>query len=145
MWPRPAPVVMEPVLLGHRAGDVGTSGYVASSTLPHPRLDAVALFEGLCLLIGFDRRPDPFRQMISFDTGLPTFPARGAGPYLSNERQLALSPRKRAAAVSHGREPMVNGAPTILSRECGDSREQPIVGTYEIRSAERCGLGQRPL
>jgi hypothetical protein len=37
---------MEPVLLGHRAGDVGTSGYVASSTLPHPRLDAVALFEG---------------------------------------------------------------------------------------------------
>jgi hypothetical protein len=46
MWPRPAPVVMEPVLLGHRAGDVGTSGYVASTTLPHPRLDAVALFEG---------------------------------------------------------------------------------------------------
>jgi hypothetical protein len=71
---------MEPVLLGHRAGDVGTSGYVASSTLPHPRLHAVALYEGLCLLIGFDRRPDPFRHMIVSVRGCPRSQPAERGP-----------------------------------------------------------------
>jgi hypothetical protein len=60
MWPRPATVVSEPVLLGHGVGDIATSGYVASTTLPHPRLHAVALFEGFSRafrgLVSNDRR-----------------------------------------------------------------------------------------
>jgi hypothetical protein len=59
MWPRVTSVAMEPILLGHWFGDVGTSGYVASPTLPHPRLHAAALFEGSGLTIGVDSRRSP--------------------------------------------------------------------------------------
>jgi hypothetical protein len=51
-------------LLGHFVCDVGTSGYVASPTLPHPRLHAVALFEGLGLTMGLDRRLGPFNKRL---------------------------------------------------------------------------------
>jgi hypothetical protein len=64
MWPRVTSVAMEPILLGHGACDVGTSGYVASPTLPHPRLHAVALFEGSGLTISLDRRRTPFQQTV---------------------------------------------------------------------------------
>jgi hypothetical protein len=129
-------------------GDLFATGkcsfrYVSNAPRSRSGLHVVALNEGLCLIIGVDRRPDPFRQMIVSVRGCPRFQPAETGPNLSNERQLALSPRKRAAAFSHGRKPMVNGCPAIQSRERGDSREQPSVGSYQIRSAKRCGLGQR--
>jgi hypothetical protein len=63
----------------------------------------------------------------------------------ANGGPSVLSPRMRAVAGSHGREPMVREPTHPPSRECGGSREQPTVGSYEIQSAEQCGLGQPPL
>jgi hypothetical protein len=45
-WPRLAAVMIPPFLLGHRAGVTDPSGSVASIDAPHPRLHAVALYEG---------------------------------------------------------------------------------------------------
>jgi hypothetical protein len=149
MWPRPAAVEMEPVLLGHvgvgrrylglrRVYDASSPEATRCRPLrglcltigvdrrPDPlrsmlfsvrrcqrceiaeRATRCRPLRGLCLIIGVDRRPDPFRQMIVSVRGCPRFQPAETGPNLSNERQLALSPWKRAAAFSHGRKPMVS-------------------------------------
>jgi hypothetical protein len=76
--------------------------------------------------------------------GVDAFSARECGRYWANGGPSVLSPRMRAVAGSHGREPMVREPTHPPSRECGGSREQPSVGSYEIQSAEQCGLGRRP-